>query len=331
MSKADGTAFADALTANSLMFVKVNTSNDTAVVLGIVGAGSNVSANGSGSPVSYLNKLKIGSAIYDTSAIRPFSVSQIANNSVKIFVADIDQLDGKIIALSTGALTGTTSSAWSLNLVDTSGGAVSLDVSMLNADGTAFSDDISANELLFVAIDLTNYEGTVLSIAGASGGGGGVATSVVGTVENGTTASQAYAVGEHFIRNDKFCTAIAAIASGTTLTQGTNYVEGTIAEAIGYGGIKYIETGEINLTQSTWSASGGGMYYSLGKNNVLENILPANSKLLSVVYCGYNGITTNTLLQFTQGESNPRNVYMLSPTNSFASGGSAVSLRITYI
>lgn len=171
MSKADGTAFTDALTANSLMFVKVNTSNDTAVVLGIVGAGSNVSANGSGSPVAYLNKLKIGSAVYDTSAIRPFSVSQIANNTVKIFVADIDQLDGKVIALSTGALTGTTSSAWSLNLVDTSGGAVSLSVSMLNADGTAFADDISANELLFVAIDLTNYEGTVLGIAGASGGG----------------------------------------------------------------------------------------------------------------------------------------------------------------
>ena len=175
MSKADGTAFTDALTANSLMFVKIDTSNDTAVVLGIVGAGSNVSANGSGSPIGYLSKLKIGSATYDASAIRPFSVSQIANNAVKIYVADIDQLDGQIVALSTGTLTGTTSSAWSLNLVDTSGGAVSLDVDMLNADGTAFTDDISANELLFVAIDLTNYEGAVLSIAGASGGGGGVA------------------------------------------------------------------------------------------------------------------------------------------------------------
>ena len=56
--------------------------------------------------------------------------------------------------------------------------------------------------------------------------------SVVGTVENGTTASQPYAVGEHFIRNDKFCTAIASIASGATLTLNTNYVEGTIAEAL---------------------------------------------------------------------------------------------------
>ena len=54
----------------------------------------------------------------------------------------------------------------------------------------------------------------------------------IGTVENGTTASQAYAVGEHFIRNDKFCTAIASIASGATLTLNTNYVEGTIAECI---------------------------------------------------------------------------------------------------
>ena len=61
---------------------------------------------------------------------------------------------------------------------------------------------------------------------------GGVAESVVGPVESGTTASQAYAVGEHFIRNDKFCTCISAIASGATLTQGTNYVEGTIAENI---------------------------------------------------------------------------------------------------
>ncbi len=56
--------------------------------------------------------------------------------------------------------------------------------------------------------------------------------SVVGTVESGTTASRAYAIGEHFIRNDKFCTCIATIASGATLTLNTNYVEGTIADNI---------------------------------------------------------------------------------------------------
>lgn len=54
----------------------------------------------------------------------------------------------------------------------------------------------------------------------------------IGTNETGNTASNAYAVGEHFYKNGKFCTAIAAIASGATFTLGTNYVEGTIADAV---------------------------------------------------------------------------------------------------
>lgn len=50
--------------------------------------------------------------------------------------------------------------------------------------------------------------------------------------ENGSTASQSYAIGEHFMRNGDFCTAIAAITSGASFTLNTNYVVGTIAEAI---------------------------------------------------------------------------------------------------
>lgn len=50
-------------------------------------------------------------------------------------------------------------------------------------------------------------------------------------VENGSTASQAYAIGEHFMRDGAFCTAIAAIASGGSFTLNTNYVVGTIADA----------------------------------------------------------------------------------------------------
>lgn len=90
------------------------------------------------------------------------------------------------------------------------------------------------------AISVNPTDGQVLtfdSVTGKWGNqnpSGGVAESVVGPVENSTTASKAYAVGEHFIRNDKFCTAIAAIASGATLTLNTNYVEGTIAECINY-------------------------------------------------------------------------------------------------
>ena len=61
---------------------------------------------------------------------------------------------------------------------------------------------------------------------------------VIGTVENGATASQAYAVGEHFIKDGKFCTCISAISSGGTFTKNTNYVEGTIADLKGMNFIR---------------------------------------------------------------------------------------------
>ena len=54
----------------------------------------------------------------------------------------------------------------------------------------------------------------------------------IATEENGTTASQAYTVGQHFYKDGKFCTVIANIASGGTFTLNTNYTEGDIAEAI---------------------------------------------------------------------------------------------------
>lgn len=76
-------------------------------------------------------------------------------------------------------------------------------------------------------------DGTTVTIEGgvisAVGGGGGVAASVVGPEENGTTAVSSYAIGEHFIKNNKFCTATAAITAGDTLTLNTNYIEGSVA------------------------------------------------------------------------------------------------------
>jgi len=50
--------------------------------------------------------------------------------------------------------------------------------------------------------------------------------------EPNATASQDYAAGEHFYKNGKFCTAKTAIASGATFTLGTNYTEGTVADAL---------------------------------------------------------------------------------------------------
>lgn len=54
--------------------------------------------------------------------------------------------------------------------------------------------------------------------------------SAIADNEPNATSSQAYAVGGHFYKDGKFCTAIAQIASGATFTKGTNYVEGTIAD-----------------------------------------------------------------------------------------------------
>ena len=54
-------------------------------------------------------------------------------------------------------------------------------------------------------------------------------SSMIAPIENGDTASQAYAQGEYFIRNNQFCKALAAISSGGAFTLGTNYSFTTVA------------------------------------------------------------------------------------------------------
>lgn len=56
--------------------------------------------------------------------------------------------------------------------------------------------------------------------------------SVIAPVESGTTASQAYAIGAHFIKDGKFCTAKTAIAQGETFTLNTNYTVGNVAGSL---------------------------------------------------------------------------------------------------
>ena len=54
-------------------------------------------------------------------------------------------------------------------------------------------------------------------------------TGNIAPIENGTTASQAYAQGAYFWHDTKFCKALTAIASGATFTLNTNYTETTVA------------------------------------------------------------------------------------------------------
>lgn len=56
--------------------------------------------------------------------------------------------------------------------------------------------------------------------------------SMIAPIENGTTASQAYAQGKFFLKNNQFCKALTSIASGATFTLGTNYEVTTVADQL---------------------------------------------------------------------------------------------------
>ena len=72
--------------------------------------------------------------------------------------------------------------------------------------------------------------------------------SALGTQE-GATASRLYHPGEHFYKDGKFCTVIggAGVASGTTWTLNTNYVEGTVADNLKVI-TAYVTTNNENVT-----------------------------------------------------------------------------------
>ena len=72
--------------------------------------------------------------------------------------------------------------------------------------------------------------------------------SALGTQE-GATASRLYHPGEHFYKDGKFCTVIggADVASGTTWTLNTNYVEGTVADNLKVI-TAYVTTNNENVT-----------------------------------------------------------------------------------
>jgi len=53
--------------------------------------------------------------------------------------------------------------------------------------------------------------------------------SMIAPIENGTTASKAYLAGQYFLKDNQFCKAKTAIASGATFTLGTNYEVTTVA------------------------------------------------------------------------------------------------------
>jgi hypothetical protein len=56
--------------------------------------------------------------------------------------------------------------------------------------------------------------------------------SVIGTVEDGTNPTKTYAVGEHFIRNGKFCTVTVPVTTSSTWSEGSNYTSGEVGDVV---------------------------------------------------------------------------------------------------
>lgn len=119
----------------------------------------NVIANPTGTPDYNLKKIKVGSYIYDTLGIKPYEAYSISNGGITIHTADPYTFNGQIIAVNTGAHSGTTTNAWYLVLV---GNGSSYPIEMTNADGTDFNDALSENELLFVYVDTHNPQKAIL-------------------------------------------------------------------------------------------------------------------------------------------------------------------------
>ena len=91
-----------------------------------------------------------------------------------------------------------------------------------------------------------------------------VDNSVIGTVEDGTNPTKAYAVGEHMIRGGKFCTVTSPVTTSSTWTLNSNYVEGDVASLLYPINVGSITSGDLNDYKTP------GVYAIGNKNNVLN-------------------------------------------------------------
>lgn len=114
--------------------------------------------------------------------------------------------------------------------INTTGGAVD-SVNGQTGDVVLDKNDIGlgnvANVAQYSASNPPPYP--VTSVNGQTGdvivsGGGGVSASDIAWVENTTTASRTYKVGDYVTVNGVLCQITASVTSGATLTENTNYI-----------------------------------------------------------------------------------------------------------
>lgn len=109
--------------------------------------------------------------------------------------------------------------------------------------------------------------------------------SVIGTVEDGTNPTKSYAVGEHFIRNGKFCTVTVAVTTSSTWTLGSNYVEGTIADNV----LKKV------TFSGTTNASGNMALVSGERKNVISVIMDDSEQIALPYFSQYGNTNIHVL------------------------------------
>lgn len=100
--------------------------------------------------------------------------------------------------------------------------------------------------------------------------------STIAPTENGTTTSQAYAVGSHAIRNGAFITWKNAKAQGETINDASDYTSGDVAEKL-YD----IEKNDIIANGSTWPAN--SVNFSLVQDNTVMYRFSAMSHVGNLV------------------------------------------------
>lgn len=99
------------------------------------------------------------------------------------------------------------------------------------------------------------------------------------TVESGTTASRAYAVGEYFCLNGLLYRVTTAISSGGTFTPGTNCESTTVAtEILSKGNTKYTQYYLTTAQTITYTFSKSCMFI-LMTERISTNALPQSDEL----------------------------------------------------
>ena len=313
---------------NQCVVGKCNSNKSTSIFEVGIGTGTNARANGLELDTS--GNLKTAGTITDgngnvlggSSGNKVFVWdSQYTDASTDSFSITLSELPtfnvGDILILKIHAnLTYNGNYGWGFTItIDSSSVAWSGNTKRISTfsgyDVKNFTDDLELGTCLtFVCITVSNNMPTLLLVSKdvvESSGGSGVATSVIGTEESGSTASQAYIAGEYFVKNDAFCRVVQNINQGSALTLNTNYKESTIGSemlknAIPLKNISNFPKELLDIYVTLTTSSGTA-------NDVLNNqFFP---------YFDYTRVTSNTKLYIYRSTSDESRLWILPLTSSY--------------